>query len=208
VSLLDKFFSLPEEKQEVIIDAALKAFGANGYKKASTSDIAAAAGISKAMIFHYFGTKKELYLYLIQMCIEIIMQEIDEHFDNTVTDFFERIMLSTKIEVSVMKKYPALPAFLTSIYFENDEAVKDDIQAILARGDDFRNRIALDGIDTSRFKDGVDPKLVLKVLTLLADAFTHQLSSKTDIDFDSLIKEFEEYMKLLENNLYKEEFLK
>jgi hypothetical protein len=33
------------------------------------------------------------------------------------------------------------------------------------------------------FKDGVDPKLVLKMLTLLADAFTHRLSSKTDIDF-------------------------
>lgn len=205
---MDKFLSLPEEKQKIIIDAALKAFGANGYKKASTSDIAAAAGISKAMIFHYFGTKKKLYLYLIKMCVEIIMKEVDEHFDNTVTDFFDRIMLSTQIEISVMKKYLAIPTFLTSVYFENDKTVKDDIQAILTMGEDFRNKIAFDGIDTFKFKDGIDPKLVLKMLTLLADAFTHQLSGKTDIDFDSLIKEFEEYMKLLENNLYKEEFVK
>lgn len=205
---MDKFISLPGEKQEIIIDAALKAFGANGYKKASTSDIAAAAGISKAMIFHYFGTKKKLYLYLIKVCAETIMKEVDEHFDNSVTDFFDRIMLSTKIEISVMKKYPAILTFLTSIYFEKDEAVKSDIQAILSMGDDFRNRIALAGIDTSKFKDGVDPKLVFKMLTLLADAFTHQLSNKTDIDFDSLVKEFEAYLELLENNLYKEEFLK
>jgi len=58
VIFLDKFFSLPNEKQKIIIDAALRTFGANGYKKASTNDIAFAAGVSKAMIFHYFGTKK------------------------------------------------------------------------------------------------------------------------------------------------------
>lgn len=55
---LERFFRLSEEKQNSIIDAALKAFGINGYKKTSVSDIAAEAGISKAMVFHYFGTKR------------------------------------------------------------------------------------------------------------------------------------------------------
>jgi len=66
-------------------------------------------------------------------------------------------------------------------------------QAILITGEGFRNKIAFDGIDTSKFKDSVEPKLLLKMLILLADVFTHQQSSKTDIDFDSLIKEFKEY---------------
>jgi len=101
------------------------------------------------------------------------MKEVDNHFDNKVTDFFDRIMLSTKIEISVMKKYPPIRTFLTSINFENDEQVKDDIQAILTMGEDFKNKIAFAGMDTSKFKDGVNPKLVLKMLTLLADAFTH-----------------------------------
>lgn len=64
---MEKFLNLPVEKQNIIIDAALKNFAVHGYKKTSISDIASSAGISKAMVFHYFGTKKELYVYLVRM---------------------------------------------------------------------------------------------------------------------------------------------
>lgn len=37
---MERFLSLPLEKQNTIIDAALRTFGASGYKKASVSDIA------------------------------------------------------------------------------------------------------------------------------------------------------------------------
>lgn len=202
---MEKFFGLPEDKQKVIIDAALKSFGANGYKKTSVSDIAAAAGISKAMVFHYFGTKKTLYLYLIDLCGNIIMKEVDEKFDYNVTDFFERIKLSSNIEISVMKRHPAIPSFLTSMYFENDEEVKEDIKAIIAKGEGFRNKIAFDGMDYSRFKEGIDPKLVMKMLGWLTDGYMNQLSGKTEVDYEVFFKEFKECMDLLRNNFYKEE---
>lgn len=204
---MEKFLNLPVKKQKTIIDAALKSFAANGYKKTSVSDIAAAAGISKAMVFHYFGTKKALYLYLIELCGNIIMKEVDEKFDYTITDFFDRIKLSSSIEVSIMKKHNAIPAFLTSMYFENDEEVKEDIKAILAKGEGFRNKIAFDGMDCSKFKEGVDSKLVMKMLLWLTDGYMNQLSSKTEVDYESFFKEFEECMDLLRNNFYKEEYV-
>jgi TetR/AcrR family transcriptional regulator len=198
---------LPEEKQKIIIDAALKAFSTNGYKKASVSDIATAAGISKAMIFHYFGTKKALYFYLINLCGNIVINEIDEKFDYTITDFFERIKLATNIELSVMEKHSAIPNFLASMYFENDEEVKEDIKAILAKGEGSRNKIAFDGMDTSKFKDSIDPKLVMKMLSWLGDGYTKQLSDKAETDYGSVFKEFDECLNLLKNNFYKEEYL-
>lgn len=202
---MESFFGLPIDKQNKIIDAALKSFGTNGYKKSSISDIAISAGISKAMVFHYFGTKKALYLYLINYCVALVMKVLSAQFDNTVTDFFDRIMLATKIEISLMKKHPAILNFLTSVYFETDSEVKDDIKANLAASEDFRKKIALEGMDITKFKDGVDPKLVLKMLTLLAEGFTRQMS---DTDFDKLFEELKEYMNLLKNNLYKEVYLR
>lgn len=206
---MEKFLGLPIEKQNVIIDGALKAFATNGYKKTSVSDIASAAGISKAMVFHYFGTKKALYLYLIDLCSDIIMNEIDEKFDKTVTDFFDRIMLSANIKVSVMKKHPAIFLFLANVYFETDGEVKDDIKAILAKGDNFRNKIAFDGTDTSKFKDNIDTKLVMKMLVWLAEGYTSQISNKidTEANFDELFKEYYECMKLIKNNFYKEKYV-
>lgn len=207
VSNVEKFSSLASEKQTVIIDAALLSFSTNGYKKTSVSDIATAAGISKAMIFHYFGTKKALYLYLIDLCGNILMKEINENFDTGVTDFFDRIKLATDIKISVMKKHLAILSFLNSMYFESDDEVKTDIKDILAKGEGFRKKIAFENMDASKFKDGIDPQLVLKMLVLLAEGYVNQSASKAGLDLDSLHKEFDEYIDLLKKNLYKKEYL-
>ena len=60
----EKFFSLPIEKQEAIINAGYRVFSENSYKKSPMSEIADAAGISKSLLFYYFHNKKELYLFL------------------------------------------------------------------------------------------------------------------------------------------------
>ncbi|ERI93757.1 transcriptional regulator, TetR family [Clostridiales bacterium oral taxon 876 str. F0540] len=204
---LEKFLGLSSEKQNTIINAALKCFGTNGYKKTSVSDIAAAAGISKAMVFHYFGTKRALYFYLIDLCGNIFMNEINDKFDSTIEDFFERIRLSTSIEISIMKRHPDIPSFLTSVYFENDEEVRDDIKTILSQGDDFRNKIAFDGMDYSKFKDGTNLKLFMKMLLWLADGYANQMKNNPGIDLDELFKEFDECLDMLKSNFYKEEYL-
>lgn len=204
---MEKFLNLPEEKQATIIDAALAVFGTNGYKKASVSDIAAAAGISKAMIFHYFGTKKDLYLYLISYCGDLIMKEVDDKFDITLTDFFDRILLASDIKISVLRKHPATITFLTGVYFERDEEVKDDIKAVLSNYEDFRSKIAFDGMDTSRFKEGIDPQLVMKILLWMAYGFACNTNNMTGSNIEELCDEYYECMNLLKNNFYKEDYL-
>jgi AcrR family transcriptional regulator len=201
---MEKFLSLPVEKQNIFIDAAITCFSTNGYKKTSVSDIATAAGISKALVFHYFGTKKALYLYLIDLCTHIIMNELDEKFDNAVTDFFDRIKLATSIEISVIKKHPAILSFLDSVYFENDDEVKADIKAILenSEGESLRSKIAFEGTETSKFKDDIDPKLVMKILISLTYGYLSKMP-KTGIDLDALSEEFDEYINLFKKNFYK-----
>jgi AcrR family transcriptional regulator len=208
VIILEKFFSLPLEKQHTIIDAALSTFGTNGYKKTSISDIAVAAEISKAMVFHYFGTKKSLYLYLIELCGSTFINAVNEKFDKSVTDFFDRIMLATDIEISMMKKHPAILAFLNSAYNETDFEVRADLRALFTNGEEknLRKEI-LDGMDSSKFKDGVDPKLVMKMLTWFGYGYMYMSPEKTETDLDALYNDFKDCIRLLKNNLYKTEYL-
>lgn len=49
------------EKREQIIRAAMKNFSKNGYRKTVMDEIVADAGVSKGLVFHYFGSKKALY---------------------------------------------------------------------------------------------------------------------------------------------------
>lgn len=63
-------------------------------------------------------------------------------------------------------------------------------------------------MDTSRFKDDVDLKLLMKMLYWIADGYSKQLSDKPDINFDTMLMEFNECLDMLKNNLYKEEYVK
>ena len=49
----DKFFSLPKERQQAILNAGYHVFSQNSYKKSPVSEIAAAAGISKSLLFYW-----------------------------------------------------------------------------------------------------------------------------------------------------------
>ena len=60
----EKFFDLKKEKQDRMINAALKVFALKGYEHASTDDIVKEAGISKGLLFHYFISKLGLYSFI------------------------------------------------------------------------------------------------------------------------------------------------
>src|SRR3954466_9109037 len=50
-----------EQRRESILEAANIVFGQRGYDAVRIDDVAAAAGISKALIYEHFHSKQELY---------------------------------------------------------------------------------------------------------------------------------------------------
>jgi TetR/AcrR family transcriptional regulator len=55
------------ESRGRILDAALSEFAANGLAGARTEQIAAAAGVNKALIYYYFESKEKLYSAALEM---------------------------------------------------------------------------------------------------------------------------------------------
>lgn len=53
-------------KREEILDAALRVVAAHGYGKASVREIAEASGLSPAGLLHYFGSKEELFVAILE----------------------------------------------------------------------------------------------------------------------------------------------
>ena len=49
------------ERQAGLISAAASLFAANGFKGTTTKEIAKSAGVSEALLFKYFPTKRALY---------------------------------------------------------------------------------------------------------------------------------------------------
>jgi AcrR family transcriptional regulator len=54
-----------EQRRELIVEAAGRLFGERGYDGTRLDDIAAAAGVTKPVLYRHFGSKRELYLALL-----------------------------------------------------------------------------------------------------------------------------------------------
>lgn len=104
--MTEHFQCLEQEKRERVLNAGYQIFGKHGYRKASTADIAKVAGISKAMLFYYFVSKKELYLDLIQEASHVLLSAMSAHPESIPTDFFERLLALSHIKIQVLKKVP------------------------------------------------------------------------------------------------------
>ncbi|MEU0469849.1 TetR/AcrR family transcriptional regulator [Amycolatopsis sp. NPDC006131] len=67
----------PDARREQIFTCAARLFGERPYADVSTSDIAAAAGVARGLINHYFGTKRELYLAVLRRTMTIPTTALD-----------------------------------------------------------------------------------------------------------------------------------
>lgn len=115
----EKFFDLKKEKQDRMINASLKVFAMNGYKHASTDDIVTEAGISKGLLFHYFGSKLGLYTFLYDYSSRFMKLELTSGVSSTVTDYFEIRKQMEYAKMQVLKNYPYMQQFLDCCKSEN-----------------------------------------------------------------------------------------
>lgn len=123
-----KFYALPVEKQSQILNAAYKVFAMNQYKKAPTSEIAAEAGISKSLLFHYFHNKQELYIFLWNHAADLTKKYMCKYKVYETDDFFEMMRRGLMAKCAVMRKYTFLSLFSINSYFETEPDIQSTIQ--------------------------------------------------------------------------------
>lgn len=198
----DKFFNLKREKQDRFINGALKVFAENGYRKASTDDIVKEAGISKGLLFHYFGSKQGLYEFVYNYSVKYIMMEYERAVPLFDTDFFE---LQKQIEVAkknVMQSYPYMNVFVNSAFREESLEALDVVADSMDKYSEELSRVYARA-DIRQFKDEVDPSAVLKLCLFVADGILNEQFRNGRIQPEEYIKEMEMYLELLKANFYK-----
>lgn len=203
---MEKFKELSEEKKLPIIEAALKCFGKHGYKKASMGDIAQNSGVSKPMLFHYFGTKRDLYLYLSEYVRSVMIEAYKRNEINAYDDLFERIIVASRMKMGILEKHPHILKFIISMFEETDDAVTDITKKIMPEAQRFSYDLVLRKEDVIKFKESVDIDVVMRMMFLMAEGYAHEMTDER-YELGKITEELEKTIHMLKSNLYKEEYL-
>lgn len=198
----EKFFDLKKEKQDRMINAALKVFSAGGYKHASTDDIVREAGISKGLLFHYFGSKLGLYSFLFDYSVRFMKLELTGGVPSSERDYFEIRRQMEYAKMQVLKNYPYMQQFLDRCRFEDvseallaterQKNVLSDIQAVL------KNQS-----DRSRFRKEVDYEKLDQMLTYTLDGLMDARFQDASFHPDMFYEETCAYLDMMKKLSYR-----
>jgi len=212
-----KFHTLEEEKQERVINAAMKEFLV-GYKKASTDNIVREAGISKGLLFHYFGTKEGLYNYLIDHGVDIIMEQFLGLINVNQADVLESLWQLALLKQDLSMQFPSIFDFLTSTYMHTGST----INAAHGKLDEMvkmRARIMEDIYNNGNhdlFREDIDPKKAIDIITWAVNGYTQSLTAIAPAEslgesarenYDKYLNDLKEMLDLFRKCFYKEELL-
>ena len=207
-----KFMALEDEKRERILNAAMQEF-LGGYKKASTDNIVREAGISKGLLFHYFGTKEKLYNFLIDYARGIMQAEFVDLINVNQKDILDSIWQLSLLKQDVSRRYPTIFEFLARAYVDDKDC---PAKAHLERFQTARAKMlqdVYDRCDRGLFRDDIPPEKAIEIISLTLYGYSQQKINqlgKDDIgeavreNYDAYLAELKEYLDILRNVFYKQ----
>ncbi|KPU45994.1 HTH-type transcriptional regulator RutR [Oxobacter pfennigii] len=170
--------------KEKILDACFDVFSRHGYVNTSTTMLAEAAGISKALIFHHFKSKKELYLSVLDRCIE--KGRIEMGFDTLLEhqDFFEAKEKFSVIKFHYYKKNSGLMRIMQEAFYATPDELKMEIQdkygVLLANNEKEWKRL----FKKVPLRKGVDREQAFRLVMLTLDYFDDKFLLELDNNHD------------------------
>ncbi len=192
----EKFFSLPEAKQQAIINAGYRVFSQNSYKNSPMSEIAEAAGISKALLFHYFHNKKELYLFLWDKCAETTIETMSRYDCYGQTLLFEAMERGMRAKMEIIRRYPDMGVFTIRAFYEKDEEICAAIQESYHRYFNLKADQTRLNLDPAQFVPGVDVAMMYREMYWASEGYLWEKVQQGEaMDIDQMEKDFMELLK-------------
>ena len=186
----EKFFSLPLEKQRAIVNAGYRVFSQNAYKNSPMSEIAAEAGISKSLLFHYFRNKRELYLFLWDQCAQMTIDVLTRYGCYERRGLFESMERGLRAKAALIRQYPDMAAFTIRAFYEKDQEVCAAVQESYHRYFNLKaDQVRVD-LDPAQFVPGLDIPMMYQEMYWASEGYLWEMVQRGGVDMARMEEDF------------------
>ena len=183
-------YTLSPEKQQAIINAGYRVFSQNSYKNSPMSEIAAEAGISKSLLFHYFHNKKELYLFLWDKCAETTIEFLTRYGCYGQTELFESMERGMRAKMEIIRLYPDMGNFTIKAFYEKDAGISAAIQESYHRYFNLKADKTRLNLDPSQFIPGLDIPMMYREMYWASEGYLWEMVQQGNVDIEKMEKDF------------------
>lgn len=119
------------ERQQTILEAAVRAFSRQGYHDCTVAQVAREAGVADGTIYLYFQGKEDLLLRAFRQVLEGLLERLDADLAST-SEPLERLRRIIAVHFAVMEEDPELASFLQFQARQPDPRIRKAISQSLA----------------------------------------------------------------------------
>lgn len=184
-------------REEEILEAAIKIFSEKGFSAATTSEIAKEAGVAEGTIFRYFKTKKDILIKVMTKVLEILGEKlIIERLTNLFEENKEKsereiLIIILKDRLELFEKYwDMIKIVATEMQFHQDLR-EVFIKSVVTKGKDIVENFINTGVSKGVFRK-VDTAVALRSLIGMVGIYVIQsqvFPEVINIDKDKQIEE-------------------
>lgn len=186
----EKFYSLPESRQQAILNAGWRVFSNNSYKNSPMSEIAAEAGISKSLLFYYFKNKKQLYLYLWDRCAQITIEHLTKCGCYQQTSLFESMERGMKGKMDIIRQHPDMARFTLKAFYEKDPEICAEVQKSYHKYFNLKADKARINMDHSQFVPGLDIPMMYRDMYWASEGYLWEMVQSDNVDMEQMEQDF------------------
>jgi AcrR family transcriptional regulator len=183
--------------KERILLTAIDEFSRHGYAGASTNTIVASAGVSKGLLFHYYGNKKELFIECARFVFDKMESYILGRIDFQSDDIFDRITHSLRVKMQFCSEHPVFMGLAYNLWYSEERPLIEEYMLKHVNAEsisEYRAARLFKGADMSKLNDGMDPRQVLRYTSMLLDTCWHRFATKYDNDPPKIGENTAEYI--------------
>lgn len=204
--MYETFENLPESKREHILNICIEEFARNGYNNTSTNTIVKRLGISKGVLFLYFKSKKNLFMYITDYLTELLTNEFFGRFsEQEPTEFIDIFDQMGEFYNILLQKKPQIIVFLLEAFLNTPIELREEIEAKHNQA----HEELLGKICINNMRKGIEVQKVLDLIHM-ASYYVGQMIFREfggELGYfkensDRLIKVYEQYIEIIKYGVY------
>lgn len=204
---MDLFESLPEVKKQKILQVCIEEFAQYGFWDSSTNRIIRNAGIAKGSLFKYFGSKEDLYYYILDHVAGEIFKELSTLMVNPPDELLSRLVYFAQIEMQLHLRQPLYFKLFRRAQENDGTDISRSVREKYGAGAEDFAREMLKDISAENLRYGIENTIdtVLWLLKGFNESFLAELSEANDIELiqQEYLTRLQVHLDIIRNGIYK-----
>lgn len=205
---MSEFLEKVDVRRNRILEAALVEFADKGYRKASTNTIVREAKVSIGLLFHYFISKKELYIFIYKHAKDTVKNEVFAKVNFADRDVLNRLQSATLVKSDSYTKHKLFSKIFEKHALVKDEDILERTKKIVKDNNNESFEKAFHNIDYFLFNDKINIDRSLEVMKWTIERITEDWKVAQDCKytkktFEILKMDVSHYLELFRDAFYR-----